>query len=226
MIKTYSFKFNHIISWVIVWNEKVTISYYILRTLMCLFFSYYRFKTYFTHTLSPEPWTLFVTTSLHTGALFFVLIFHLRSWIAAVPTGAVAGLEHFKCHAVFKEIEKKLQEVGGRPRIILLFMFKGYADLWFCVCFSCRKVKLTLRKSVVFLLLKWRMGQMEKKLCGWWMWRMGKARWATMQVCLFSIPYHSMLLTHLYFLHYLLYKLFIYFLVVYSCIIIFFVIIC
>uniref|UniRef100_A0A4W4FDY9 Sterol carrier protein 2 n=1 Tax=Electrophorus electricus TaxID=8005 RepID=A0A4W4FDY9_ELEEL len=35
-----------------------------------------------------------------------------RSWIAAVPTSASSGLEGFKVHAVFKEIEKKLKEEG------------------------------------------------------------------------------------------------------------------
>lgn len=37
-----------------------------------------------------------------------------RSRIAAVLTNAVAGLEHFKSYALFKEIEKRLQEVGSR----------------------------------------------------------------------------------------------------------------
>ncbi|MCJ8732013.1 hypothetical protein PDJAM_G00205810 [Pangasius djambal] len=61
-----------------------------------------------------------------------------RSQIAAVPTGAVGGLEGFKSHAVFKEIEKRLQEEGEAyiKKIGGVFAFKvkdgpeGKEALW------------------------------------------------------------------------------------------------
>ncbi|KAG7329674.1 hypothetical protein KOW79_005896 [Hemibagrus wyckioides] len=61
-----------------------------------------------------------------------------RSHIAAVPTGAVSGLEGFKSHAVFKEIEKRLQEEGETyvKKIGGVFAFKvkdgpdGKEALW------------------------------------------------------------------------------------------------
>ncbi|MCI4377866.1 hypothetical protein PGIGA_G00208180 [Pangasianodon gigas] len=61
-----------------------------------------------------------------------------RSQIAAVPTSAVAGLEGFKSHAVFKEIEKRLQEEGEAyvKKIGGVFAFKvkdgpdGKEALW------------------------------------------------------------------------------------------------
>ncbi|XP_053484449.1 sterol carrier protein 2 [Ictalurus furcatus] len=61
-----------------------------------------------------------------------------RSQIAAVPTSAVSGLEGFKSHAVFKEIEKVLQEEGEAyvKKIGGVFTFKvkdgpdGKEALW------------------------------------------------------------------------------------------------
>ncbi|GAA6090981.1 sterol carrier protein 2 [Tachysurus ichikawai] len=61
-----------------------------------------------------------------------------RSHIAAVPTGAVSGLEGFRSHAVFKEIEKRLQEEGESyvKKISGVFAFKvkdgpdGKEALW------------------------------------------------------------------------------------------------
>ncbi|XP_060784653.1 sterol carrier protein 2 isoform X1 [Neoarius graeffei] len=61
-----------------------------------------------------------------------------RSRITAVPTGAVTGLEGFKSHALFKEIEKRLQEEGEAyvKKIGGIFAFKvkdgpdGKEALW------------------------------------------------------------------------------------------------
>ncbi|KAM4605607.1 sterol carrier protein 2 [Polymixia lowei] len=61
-----------------------------------------------------------------------------RSYLAAVPTSAVSGLEGFKSYAVFKEIEKKLQEEGEQfvKKIGGVFAFKvkegpdGKEGLW------------------------------------------------------------------------------------------------
>ncbi|KAI5612592.1 non-specific lipid-transfer protein, partial [Silurus asotus] len=61
-----------------------------------------------------------------------------RSQIAAFPTSAAAGLENFKSHAVFKEIEKRLQEEGEAyvKKIGGVFAFKvkdgpgGKEALW------------------------------------------------------------------------------------------------
>lgn len=92
------------------WNCKL-LEYYSRNDFFFCFSMYYTLLNagVLLHTLKLDLWTWYtpyIQQQWWTCELNF-----LSSRIAAVPTSASTDLQGFKAHTVFKEIEKKLQEV-------------------------------------------------------------------------------------------------------------------